>query len=309
MTRVPARWVLHVADTWGFPTAVRGLSRFVPTLQRLGYLERYERAALGQAMRAARNGGFLEERPEEGFAAEEVEDADDPDAPSKKYEIEELPDLGPDGDGQWWRLPPGLSFNPADPNKPQGGDYRQFTGGQLQAASAALGLSYAGLSGDYTGSNYSSSRAALIDEHDEWRTIQSMLGDRFLGPIWRRVIEYGVMRGDLVPTGDPAEWIERASMVEFHGPGMRHIDPAKDARGTIELVKAGLLAPSEAIAMSGRDPDQVFEQIARDRDRLTELGLDDLVGTPAPPPPGDGPPQEDDDNDDPDDDKPDDPDD
>ena len=282
MARVPARWIVHVVDNWGFPTAVRGLSRFAPTAQRLGWLQRYERAALKQAARAASVGGFL--REDESDMAADMDTAPEDEA-GDGYAAEYMPDLADQADGAFWRLAPGLRFESLEPNKPEGGDFSAFCQGQLHAIAAALGTSYGGLSGDFARSNYSSSRAALVDEADEWETVQQLLGESVLSRLWRLGIEIAVAGGQLTPVGDLAAWIARAARVAWAGPAMKPIDPAKDAAAVNQRLRNGTLSLSGAIRHYGLDPEQVFTERARDAERLKELGLETVTDGPAPPVP------------------------
>ena len=49
----------------------------------------------------------------------------------------------------------------------------------LREIAAGTGVSYESLSRDYSQSNYSSSRLALIDDRDLWRVFQTLVYSKF----------------------------------------------------------------------------------------------------------------------------------
>lgn len=55
----------------------------------------------------------------------------------------------------------------------------------LREMAAGVGVSYESLSRDYSQSNYSSSRLALLDERSLWRVLQGWLIRDHLTPIYR----------------------------------------------------------------------------------------------------------------------------
>src|SRR5690606_18577117 len=71
------------------------------------------------------------------------------------------------------RLKPGNNFNFYAPNRPNTA-LDAFMRYMLRevASGTGYGISYASLSGDYSQSNYSSSRLSLLDDRDSWRALQ-----------------------------------------------------------------------------------------------------------------------------------------
>ncbi|MCK7495167.1 MAG: phage portal protein [Comamonadaceae bacterium] len=88
------------------------------------------------------------------------------------------------------RLRPGEKFNSFNPNRPNSGadPFLRFL---LREIAAGVGVSYEGLSRDYSQSNYSSSRLALIDDRDLWRTLQPWFIRSFRDPLHREWMPAG----------------------------------------------------------------------------------------------------------------------
>lgn len=76
--------------------------------------------------------------------------------------------------GMFQRLLPGEKFEGFTPSRPNS-NIDAFMRYMLREVAAGVGVSYETLSRDYSQSNYSSSRLALLDDRDQWRVLQSWL--------------------------------------------------------------------------------------------------------------------------------------
>lgn len=61
--------------------------------------------------------------------------------------------------------------------------------------------------------------------------------------------------------------------VEWRTPRWEWVDPLKDFMTELGQIRAGLKSLSQSIRERGYDPEQVFQELAADRKRLSELGL------------------------------------
>ena len=96
--------------------------------------------------------------------------------------------------GSVQELPPGTeidtpSLNGTDLN------HEVYLRQTMQLAASGVGLSYESLSGDYSKSNFSSSRLARLQEQNTFRTVQQMVVDKFLRPIFNQWIQNEVQTG------------------------------------------------------------------------------------------------------------------
>ena len=80
------------------------------------------------------------------------------------------------------KLAPGDKFNFHAPNRPNP-SLDPFMRYMLREVAAGLGVSYESLSRDYSQSNYSSSRLALLDDRDLWRVLQQWWVRSFREPL------------------------------------------------------------------------------------------------------------------------------
>jgi lambda family phage portal protein len=136
----------------------------------------------------------------------------------------------------------------------------------LQALSAAWGLTYELLTGDLSRVNYSSIKAGINEfrrsiETLQWLTIVPMM----MKPIWKNFIDRAVIAGKL-PQGTPYS-------AEFTTPKFEAVDPVKETDGDIAAVRALLMPPQEAIRRRGYDPDVVLADFKAWHDALTKAGL------------------------------------
>lgn len=239
-SRVPAEDILHVYEAL-VPGQVRGISRFAPVLLRLRDLDELADAALMRAKVEAMFAAFLQD--EGGQAFEGTQDGSILTSGLEPGTIK--------------ILPPGASVTFSDP-KNGGSNFEVFTGAQLHAVAAGLGLTYEQVSSDMTGVNYSSARVALIEFR---RLVESFrahtLRPQLLDPVWRRVLAVAELAGALPVGIDPG--------VRWIAPAWEWVDPLKDVEADARAVEAGFKSRRQIRTEWGMDPDQVEAEIAAER--------------------------------------------
>lgn len=156
-------------------------------------------------------------------------------------------------------------------------DQTAFKKGFQREFAARLGLSGPQYTGDYSDTNYSSERSALIDI---WRGV---MVERILfceaGPsqIFAAVIEEAVVKGWLpLPPGiNFYEHIEALTRCIWTGPGMGWVDPKKEAEAAQIRVdpRAPLSTLADEAAMQGRTIDELIEARGMEQEMLIEAGL------------------------------------
>ena len=175
--------------------------------------------------------------------------------------------------GLFQRLLPGESFEGFSPSRPNA-NLDPFMRYMLREVAAGVGVSYEALSRDYSQSNYSSSRLALLNERDLWRVLQGWLIRNYLTPIYRRWLDAAVLSG-AVDIPDYLNNKSRYQEVRFKPRGWSWVDPAKEVQAYALAVQHGFMSRSDVIAAigNGQDREDVDKAIQSDRERAAELGL------------------------------------
>lgn len=256
--RIPAADMLHLFEP-RTPGAVRGTSWFAPVQTRLHELDRLEDALVARANTAALFGGFISD-PEgtSGFG-------------SGKIDPQEL-SLEP---GVMRVLPPAATVS--FPDVPDSGDAATLIRHLLRSVASGVGLPYELLSGDLSQVNYSSAKLGLEAFKRRVAALRaSLFTARLLEPIWRRLIVLETLAGRLRVAN-----LEAANAVTFMWPAWAALDPLKEAQADVLLLQAGLRSRAEIIASRGRDPEEVFAEIASDGFRPQNPANLSLVGNDA----------------------------
>lgn len=142
---------------------------------------------------------------------------------------------------------------------------------QLESIALALGISASSLKKKYTGS-YSAERQAWQEAQRLIETLIDDVVEEFIRPIYERFVKHCILYGYIQLPAKIDVSTVTAAMYKY--PRMLSIDPAKDAKSTIDRVQNGLASRSEEIRASGRDPDEVRQEIAMERQLDKDAGLD-----------------------------------
>jgi lambda family phage portal protein len=183
-------------------------------------------------------------------------------------------------------LKPGEDFAFHAPNRPNAG-LDAFLRHMLREVAAGCGVSYEALSKDYSQSNYSSSRLALLDDRDSWRVIQQWWIRGFRRPLHAAWLQQAVLRRAL-PTVPPSQYAVDPSKFEavlFKPRGWSWVDPTKEVNAYKEAIKAGLTTITDVIAATagGLDVEDVVKTRKRELQLLADAGIEVDTTVPAPP--------------------------
>lgn len=166
-------------------------------------------------------------------------------------------------------------------NRP-GNNFDSFMKLILRALAAATGMPYEVLSKDFSQTNYSSARAALLEAWRVFRRYRSWMERLFCQPVWAMVQEEAFLRGYWrIPAGAPDFYAQRAAWTaaRWIGPARGYVDPVKEILATVTGLKWGLTTWADAIAEQGGDVDAVYDQLAREKAKRDERGI--IVGDPG----------------------------
>lgn len=256
--RVPADQIVH-----GFVEDMDGQKRGLPwmstALWRLQMLGGFEKAALVNARVSASKGGFFEW--DEGYGPEADEDE------------EILIDAEP---GQFQELPAGVRFKPWDPQYPSG-EFAPFHKSLLRGIASGLGAAYNGLANDLEGVNFSSIRQGAIDEREFWKDLQEWFIEAAVQKIYDAWLPIALLSGRIKLKGQPipATRIEAYRRVSWQPVRWPWIDPKSDVKANIDAKNNLLTSPGQIIRDQGRDPDQVWREVAADIEKMKSAGIPD----------------------------------
>ncbi len=161
------------------------------------------------------------------------------------------------------------SFNPQRP----GATFEPFVERILKAISAALGLPYELVAKDFSKTNYSSARAALLEARRYFKMRQEWLARKLCQPVWEMILEEAYLRGEIKADTfyESQRYWTSASWI---APGWEWVDPLKEAQAAEVGLRNGIVTYSDLYAQEGKDWEESFEQAKREQDKLKELGLE-----------------------------------
>jgi len=244
--RVPAEEVLHIYEMER-PGQVRGVTWFSPVIVKFKDFSDFGDATL------------LRQKIASLFAAFVTDEENSSDFSGGTKE----PPLGKRLEaGAIEELSGGKKVAFSDPPSPIG--YAEFSREQLRALAGGLGVTYEALTGDYSQVNFSSARMGRIEFYanvDDWRW--NMLIPQFCEPAWSWFTEAAGIAG----------YGTQSVYSKWTPPRRELVDPAREIPAMIKASRAGFQSLSQTIRENGYDPEEVFEEIARDNEAIDRLKL------------------------------------
>ena len=169
-------------------------------------------------------------------------------------------------------LMPGESITSFNPQRP-GSSFEPFVDRILKAISAALGLPYELVAKDFSKTNYSSARAALLEARRYFRMRQEWLAQKFCQPVWDMVLEE-VYLSRKITAETFYENKQRWTGASWIAPGWEWVDPLKEAQAAEVGLRNGIVTYSDIYAQDGKDWEECFEQRKREQEKIKKLGLE-----------------------------------
>ncbi len=264
VTRVPAADVAHVFQTLR-PGQLRGVTPLAPAIMVAHYMAEYEEAELSAARMAAKYMALVTTPDPALFQAARMGGRiagmkDGGEGPQKLEHLE---------NAIIEYLRPGEQISFAQSNRP-GDSFDRFSKYASRMVSVAIDVPYEILSGDYSGINYSTSKASRGDAQMLLSPHKAMM-QRFCARVFRRWLDMEALTQPYMPayfrrpelyTG--ALWIPS---------GMPSVDPQRDGRADIDAIAAGLASPQQVIIRNGGDPEEVLLDLKAWQDRKEALGV------------------------------------
>lgn len=260
---------------WGRPVVVHdfdvdraqqhrgGAGILTPVLQRLKMLIKYDGAELDAAIINAIFGAYVSSP----FDPELVSSALGGTAEMSEYQTTRS-QYHKDknislGGARIPQLFPGEEIKAVASTRPNS-SFPDFEAAMLRNVAAAAGMSYEQVSQNWSDTNYSSARAALLEA---WKTMSRRRDDfasGFCQPIYSAFVEESMEVDDLpLPEGAPSfqEFRAAYSSCMWIGPGRGWVDPVKERSGSVLGMEAGLnTLENEAAEASGMDYEEILDQ-------------------------------------------------
>ncbi|MCL2791088.1 MAG: phage portal protein [Desulfobulbus sp.] len=153
-------------------------------------------------------------------------------------------------------------------------NFATFSEFVLRAAAASMGVTYEVLAKDFSKTNYSSARAALLEAWRVFLLYRTWLVRHYCQPIWSMVIEEAWLVGLIkLPAGAPDFYDAQGLYTQalWIGPPRGYVDPVKEVASTVTALENRLTTYSEALAERGRDFDEVIDEREEEEARLARF--------------------------------------
>lgn len=227
-----------------------------PVLVPMRMLDEYQNAELVAARAAAETPAFITKNleatgpdPNDPLAGERILD-------TAKGTLQEL------GPGE------GLATWPSDhPHQ----NVDPFLKAMQRQIAVGLGVSYAALTGDLSGANYSSMRVGSLQERDNWRVLQRWFSQALHQRVFAAWLKQAVIWQRVRLPGPLAEYVD----VCWEARGWPWVDPKSDLEAAQLEVSMGLTSLTRLAADRGRDLPEVLAE------RKRELALAESLGVPV----------------------------
>lgn len=258
--RIPANLVLHCYRAEQvFQT--RGYSPLASAIQRLKMLNGYEEAALVAARAGAAKMGFYSQTGDIPY------EGDDEDADGALLEDFEA--------GVMTKLPPGWDIKSFDTGYPNT-DHSDYVKSVLRGIASGIGVSYNTLANDLEGVNFSSIRAGVLEDREEWKGAQAWVARSFCQPIFEQWLDRALYLGRIRNKGNAfrPERFDEFKRVTWQGRRWDWVDPYKDMQANESAIRHRIRSISDVIRERGQDPEEVFREIAQEQERLKSLGIE-----------------------------------
>jgi lambda family phage portal protein len=256
--RIPADEIIHFFDQERSMQS-RGTTWLNSVMMPAKMLDGYVEAEVVAARIGSSKMGFFQMKD----AADSEPPVSDGTNPRAKIEMEASP-------GTFEELPPGYEFKEWNPEHPATA-FPNFLKAMGRWIAAGLGVGYNALCDDLEGVNYSSIRAAMLVERDEWRALQSLWIPRFLENIYVEWLTWAQLSGQLVI--DDGRDAESFLDVTFVPRGWQWVDPLKDVNASVAEIDNGLNSRQRVCAESGDDFEEIANELLEEQELIDELGL------------------------------------
>ncbi|MCC5809869.1 MAG: phage portal protein [Ectothiorhodospiraceae bacterium] len=186
-------------------------------------------------------------------------------------------------------IPTGGRVHAFSPNRPNNA-FDAFMESTLRHIAVGWNIPYEVLLKDFSKTNYSSARAALLEAWRYFKGRQRWLKDHWLRPVYELWMDEAIARRRLGRVTTPEYRADRYaySRARWVFAGRGWVDPVKEAQAARIRMDLGISTLEDECAEQGTDWEEQLKQRARERRRMQEEGLlDAYSNTPVIPVSGD----------------------
>jgi len=253
--------VLHIFESQR-PNQTRGIPKLAPLLDKFEELGEYLEAELVSARVSACLSVFIQKTDPITAAQAMMSDTE--------YGTgDRIQDIEP---GVINYLAPGESINVVDPKRNE--SLGTFVESILRIIGMSIGMPYELLVKDFSKTNYSSARAALLEARRQFAYYRKWFAEKFCQPIYEMVLEEAYLRGELPITRLQYEtkfnYIKEATWI---GSPWGQIDERAETEAAMMRINAGLSTYAIELATTGKEWQDVFAQRRHEDTYAEELGL------------------------------------
>lgn len=255
--RIPADEIIHRFIPMDV-NQIRGCPWAHTAMTRLKMLGAYEEATLVASRVGACQGGFLKRTAD---ATGKFKGDGEDENGNTISEVEP---------GMIQQLDVGFEFQPYNPEHPQT-QFGHYVKSILRGISSGLGVSYNSLANDLEGVNYSSIRAGLLDERDQWKVIQAWFISSTLHDVFTHWLEWSLGQGKIAL---PLRKRDKFNAPKFIGRRWPWVDPMKDIQANVLAIENGFATRSGVVVDQGGDFEELCRTQNKDREIAKSFGLE-----------------------------------
>lgn len=273
-------------QSWGRPLVLhfydkqrdgqtRGVSRLAPIIEKLRMEDHYGKVELQAAVINAVLAAFIKSPMDPEAITEMLGEGDEGwnayTADRADY-YKRKPDITLAG-AKVTHLYPGEEIGTVSSARPSA-QFADFETAVLRHVASGIGISYEQMASDWSKTNYSSARAALVEIWRGWMARRHSFAQGFCQPFFMAWLEEEIDRGKITLPDDAPDFHEHwasYARTKWIGPGKGFVDPVKEAQASAMRVALGLSTlEDEAAELTGSDLTENLAQIRREIEMLPE---------------------------------------
>ena len=291
---LPGKWVRVPATTgWGRkrvihaaeidrPGQTRGKPIFSAVMEQFKMIDRYQSAELAATVTNALIAAFIETPMDfPDLVAMLNPDGQSPSDPNYVNPVDYLAQARlPENrarlkSGSIMPLYPGEKVSSFNPGRPSTG-FGPFMEVALRHIATGIGLPYELLVKDFSKTNYSSARAAMLEAWRFFKSKREWLARNWAKPVYTLWLEEAVNAG-LVDAPNFYEMMPCYTRSRWIGAARGWVDPVKEATAAQIRIQAGLSTMETEAAEQEGDWEELMHQQAREMELRRELGLPEFA--------------------------------
>lgn len=269
--RIPANEILHLYLPERAHATI-GVPEITSAMPRLNMLNGYEEAEVTAARVAACKGGYIEKEKPDQYTGDGDENGNN---------VEEMEP------GVVRELDPGEKFVEHDPKHPNTA-YGPFTKTVLRGAASGMMISYNSLANDLEGVNYSSIRAGVLEDREEFKVEQEDFIEDFCEIVFERWLKFALLSGQVaLPIAKLQKFLDGQT---WQGRRWAWVDPMKDIQAAVIALEKRLASRTGILSDNGEDFEKLLDEIEEEERLAAKKGVELSVGDTEPIPVDDEPP-------------------